>query len=94
MTLLNGQVHDVLKQVRLRQVPWHKKQNIFRKLHARGLVLCVPQVTISAPDRTAVDIALLTESGQAELERLAHCQRGQAWLTDTEEPPPVSRMSA
>lgn len=82
MSLSNGQVWDALEQVRLRQVPWHKRSQLFAKLQAAGLVEPVEQKTLSMAWRPVLSVAMLTEAGKAELARLALCQSDEAWRGD------------
>ncbi len=79
MTLSNGQVWEALEQVRLRQVPWHKRAAIFSKLQAAGLLEAVPQVTVAMTGRPLLNIASLTETGKREVLRLARCRRDETW---------------
>ncbi len=79
MTLSNGQVWEALEQVRLRQVPWHKRAMIFDKLQAAGLLEPVPQTTVAMAGRPALNVATLTEDGKCEVQRLARCRRDEVW---------------
>ena len=79
MTLSNGQVWEALEQVRLRQVPWHKRATIFSKLQAAGLLEAVPQVSVAMTGRPLLNIASLTETGKREVLRLARCKRDEVW---------------
>lgn len=79
MTLSNGQVWEVLEQVRLRQVLWHRRATIFSRLQEAGLLKAVPQMTVAMTGRPVPSIATLTETGKREVARLANCRRDELW---------------
>ncbi|MCB5364719.1 hypothetical protein H0484_13260 [Pusillimonas sp. CC-YST705] len=79
MVLLNGQVWEVLEQVRLRQVLWHRRATIFSTLEAAGLLKAMPQTTVAMTGRPVPNIATLTEVGKREIRRLASCRRDEVW---------------
>lgn len=79
MTLLNGQVWEVLEQVRLRQVLWHRRATLFSRLEAAGLLKAVPQTTVAMTGRPVPSIATLTEMGKREVARLANCRGDEVW---------------
>ena len=79
MALTNGQVWEVLEQVRLRQVLWHRRATVFSKLQAAGLLKPAPQTTIAMIGRPVPSIATLTEAGKREIERLANCRGDEPW---------------
>ncbi|WP_454690470.1 hypothetical protein [Achromobacter aloeverae] len=79
MVLSNEQVWDELENIRLRQVPWHKKPAVFSALQTLGLIVPAPQQILSNGNRPAVQIAVLTGEGKAELERLAGYRHAAEW---------------
>jgi len=79
MIISNGQVYRTLEHVRLRQIPWHKREQIFQQLQEKGLLACVSQTIVSMPERAGINIATLTELGRAELSRLMDCPPDEIW---------------
>lgn len=82
MTLSNHQALVALHEVRNRQIPWHKKAKLFGTLQKLGLVAFAHQKTLSNPDRPKVTIAVLTDKGRDELERLSRLMDCPEWIVD------------
>lgn len=80
MTIMsNQQVLKALHDVRVRQIPWHKQKPLFAALREFGLVVPAGQLSQSNPDRPTVLIAVLTELGRQEFDRLSRSQRAAQW---------------
>lgn len=80
MTLSNYQALVALHEVRNRQIPWHKKATLFGTLKKLGLVAFADQKTLSNPDRPKVTIAVLTDKGRSELDRLSRLTNCPEWI--------------
>ncbi|CAM3899721.1 hypothetical protein EV679_2866 [Kerstersia gyiorum] len=63
----NESIWNALEAVRLRQTPWHKKQAIFDRLQALGLIEATYQKTSAQSPFPAPRIAVLTENGRQAL---------------------------
>lgn len=80
MTYSNEAVLEALRRAQYRQVPWPKRPRVFEFLRTSGLLETIRQRTASAPGYHApVDIAVLTELGKAEIDRLERCERSAEW---------------
>lgn len=83
-TYSNEAVLEALRRVQYRQVPWARVPKVFQYLRSIGLMDIVRQRTVApAPGFHApVDIAVLTDRGRAEFNRLAREERAlQQWDT-------------
>src|SRR6202012_2968840 len=80
-TYSNEAVLEALRRGPYRQVPWARRPGGFQYLRALGLMDAVrPRTVAPAPGFHApVDIAVLTDRGRAEFERLAHSERWLSW---------------
>ncbi|MGF6771148.1 hypothetical protein P3T18_003627 [Paraburkholderia sp. GAS199] len=80
-TYSNEAVLEALRRAQYRQVPWARRPGVFQYLRSLGLMDTVRQRTVApAPGFHApVDIAVLTDRGRAEFERLAHDERSISW---------------
>jgi hypothetical protein len=98
MTYSNETVLEALRRVQLRQIPWVKRPPVFEFLRALGVLETVRQRTAAAPGyHSPVDIAVLTEIGKIEIERLERSERAPQWqdlrvagYSRSVEPVPVS----
>ncbi len=80
MTYSNETVLEALRRAQLRQVPWAKRPEAFEFLREMGLLELVRQRTAAAPGyHSPVDIAVLTEIGKAEIDRLERNERSPRW---------------
>ncbi|SAL54650.1 hypothetical protein AWB69_05826 [Caballeronia udeis] len=80
MKYANGAVLEALHLAQYRQIPWHKRPAIFTSLHSLGLIDTVLQQPPVDPKYfTPTPIAVLTEKGKSEAERLEACKRTQDW---------------
>src|ERR1700677_1450269 len=80
MTYSNEAVLEALRRAQLRQVPWVKRPLVFEFLRTQGLLETVRQRKAAAPGyHSPVDIAVLTDSGKAEIERLERDERALRW---------------
>lgn len=79
MICLNIEVLEELHHVCTRQVPWHKKASVFTRLWTLGLIAPAQQRPASASGRASVKIAVLSELGKAEFERLKRLEAGSDW---------------
>jgi hypothetical protein len=80
MNYSNEAVLEALRRVQYRQVPWPRRPRAFEFLRTCGLLETARQRTASAPGYHApVDIAVLTELGKAEVERLERSERTMGW---------------
>lgn len=82
-TYSNEAVLEALRRVQYRQVPWAKRPGVFEYLRGLGLMETVRQRTVApgAGFHAPVDIAVLTDKGRAEFNRLARDERMLAWTT-------------
>lgn len=80
-TYSNEAVLEALRRVQYRQVPWARRPGVFEYLRGLGLMETVRQRTVApgAGFHAPVDIAVLTEKGRAEFNRLAREERGLTW---------------
>jgi hypothetical protein len=80
-TYSNEAVLEALRRVQYRQVPWAKRPGVFEYLRGLGLMETVRQRTVApgAGFHAPVDIAVLTEKGRAEFNRLAREERALSW---------------
>ncbi|MDE1184611.1 hypothetical protein [Paraburkholderia sp.] len=80
-TYSNEAVLEALRRAQYRQVPWARRPGVFGYLRALGLMETVRQRTVApAPGFHApVDIAVLTDRGRAEFQRLARDERSLTW---------------
>src|ERR1700722_10770314 len=80
MTYSNEAVLEALRRAQLRQVPWVKRPPVFEFLRTLGFLETVRQRTAAAPGyHSPVDIAVLTEAGKVEIERLERTERATQW---------------
>ncbi|HRL20644.1 MAG TPA: hypothetical protein PLG97_08615 [Alcaligenes sp.] len=70
----NPTIWNTLELVRLRQIPWHKKQAVFEQLQPLGLIQAIPQTTQTPSHFPAPLIAILTEEGRQLLEARSNQQ--------------------
>jgi len=82
-TYSNEAVLEALRRVQYRQVPWAKRPGVFEYLRGLGLMETVRQRTVApgAGFHAPVDIAVLTDKGRAEFNRLARDERMLTWTT-------------
>jgi len=80
-TYSNEAVLEALRRVQYRQVPWARRPGVFEYLRGLGLMETVRQRTVApgAGFHAPVDIAVLTEKGRAEFNRLAREERALSW---------------
>ena len=80
-TYSNEAVLEALRRVQYRQVPWAKRPGVFEYLRGLGLMETVRQRTVApgAGFHAPVDIAVLTDKGRAEFNRLAREERALSW---------------
>ncbi len=80
-TYSNEAVLEALRRVQYRQVPWARRPGVFEYLRGLGLMETVRQRTVApgAGFHAPVDIAVLTEKGRAEFNRLAREERALNW---------------
>jgi hypothetical protein len=80
-TYSNEAVLEALRRVHHRQVPWARRPGVFGYLRGLGLMETTRQRTVApgAGFHAPVDIAVLTERGRAEYERLAKEERSLDW---------------
>jgi len=77
----NEAVLEALRRAQYRQVPWAKRPGVFEFLRSLGMMDTVRQRTVApAPGFHApVDIAVLTDRGRSEFNRLARDERSLDW---------------
>ncbi|CAD6560039.1 hypothetical protein LMG27952_07021 [Paraburkholderia hiiakae] len=83
MEFNNGAVLEALRLALYRQIPWHKRPAIFTSLRSQGLIQTVDQRT--PPNATylpAFQIAILTDKGQREIQRIEASKHISGWLDD------------
>lgn len=80
-TYSNEAVLEALRRVQYRQVPWARRPGVFEYLRGLGLMETARQRTVApgAGFHAPVDIAVLTDRGRAEFNRLAREERAQTW---------------
>ncbi len=80
-TYSNEAVLEALRRAQYRQVPWARRPNVFSHLRDHGLLELVRQRTVApAPGFHApVDIAVVTERGKSEFNRLSREERSMDW---------------
>jgi hypothetical protein len=79
MNASNEMVLDALHRVLYRQIPWHKRPATFSSLRAVGLIEPVRQRAAVGAREPASDIAMVTERGRAEIDRLERCRSLSNW---------------
>ncbi len=79
MNTSNAQVLDTLRRVRYRQVPWYKRATLFSSLRELGLIASMRQSSSGRTHQSVVEVAVLTEQGKEELERLELWQQRESW---------------
>jgi hypothetical protein len=83
MEFNNGAVLAALRLALHRQIPWHKRPAIFTLLRSLGLIQTVDQ---KPPPSTkflpTLQIAILTDKGQKEIQRIEASTRVPGWLDD------------
>lgn len=83
MEFNNGAVLDALRLALYRQIPWHKRPPIFTSLRSQGLIQTVDQKPPpSAQYLPAFQIAILTDKGQKEIQRIEASKHVSGWLED------------
>jgi hypothetical protein len=75
-TYSNEVVLEALRRAQYRQVPWARRPGVFEYLRALGLMETVRQRTVA---HAPVDIAVLTDRGRAEFNRLERDERSLNW---------------
>lgn len=79
----NGAVLEALQLALYRQIPWHKRPAIFSALRSQGLIDIFDQ---KPPPSTkflpTVQIAILTEKGQKEIQRIEASKHVPGWMED------------
>lgn len=80
-TFSNEAVLEALRRVQYRQVPWARRPGVFEYLRGLGMMETVRQRTVApgAGFHAPVDIAVLTDKGRAEFNRLAREERSLDW---------------
>jgi hypothetical protein len=83
MEFKNGAVLEALRLALYRQIPWHKRPAIFTLLRSQGLIQTVAQ---KPPPSTKylppLQIAILTDKGQREIQRIEASRHVSGWLDD------------
>ena len=83
MEFNNGAVLEALRLALHRQIPWHKRPAIFTPLRAQGLIQTFDQ---KPPPSTkflpSLRIAVLTDKGQKEIQRIEASMHVAGWLDD------------
>ncbi|QBR01153.1 hypothetical protein [Paraburkholderia pallida] len=83
MELNNRAVLEALRLALYRQIPWHKRPPIFTSLRSQGLIQTIDQ---KPPPSTkflpTLQIAILTDKGQKEIERIEASTHVSGWLDD------------
>ncbi|MEM5310562.1 hypothetical protein [Paraburkholderia sp. JHI869] len=83
MEFNNGAVLEALRLALHRQIPWHKRPAIFTWLRSQGLIQTIEQKpTASTTYLPAHQIAILTDKGQKELQRIEASKNVSGWLDD------------
>ena len=83
MEFSNGAVLEALRLALYRQIPWHKRPAIFTSLRAQGLMQIVEQKPpIGAKYLAPLQIAILTDKGQKEIQRIEASMHVAGWLDD------------
>lgn len=81
MEFNNGAVLEALRLALHRQIPWHKRPAIFTWLRSQGLIQTVDQKPPpSAKYLPAHQIAILTDKGQKEIQRIEASKHVSGWL--------------
>ncbi|WP_296652009.1 hypothetical protein [Paraburkholderia sp.] len=83
MEFSNGAVLEALRLALYRQIPWHKRPAIFTSLRSHGLIQTIdqkpPPSTKCLPTHR---IAILTDKGQKEIQRIEASKHVSGWLDD------------
>jgi hypothetical protein len=83
MQFTNGAVLEALRLALHRQIPWHKRPAIFTLLRSQGLIQTIDQ---KPPPSTkylpTLQIAILTDKGQREVQRIEASKHVSGWLDD------------
>ncbi|WP_395065058.1 hypothetical protein [Paraburkholderia silvatlantica] len=83
MEFNNGAVLEALRLALYRQIPWHKRPAIFTALRAQGLIQTVAQTPPpSTKSLPTLQIAVLTDKGQREIQRIEASKHVSGWLDD------------
>ncbi|MBB2926511.1 hypothetical protein [Paraburkholderia silvatlantica] len=83
MEFNNGAVLEALRLALYRQIPWHKRPAIFTSLRAQGLIQTVAQIPPpSTKSLPTLQIAVLTDKGQREMQRIEASKHVSGWLDD------------
>jgi len=83
MDFSNGTVLEALRLVLHRQIPWHKRPAILTSLHSQGLIQGVDdKPPPNAKYLPPLKIAILTDKGQKEIERIEASKHLAGWLSD------------
>lgn len=77
--MLNHQILEALHGVRNRQIPWHKKASLFMALGSLGLIEPGREKKPIASTRVGLDIAVLSDFGRSEFERLKGREHQPDW---------------
>lgn len=81
MEFSNGAVLEALRLALYRQIPWHKRPAIFTSLRSQGLI---HTVDLKPPPSTkylpTLQIAILTDKGQKEIQRIEASKHVFGWL--------------
>lgn len=83
MEFNNGAALEALRLALYRQIPWHKRPAIFTSLRTLGLIQIIDQ---KPPPSTKylppLQIAIVTEKGQKEIQRIEASMHLGGWLND------------
>lgn len=83
MEFNNGAVLEALRLALYRQIPWHKRPAMFTRLRSQGLIEIIDQ---KPPPSTkflpTLQIAVLTDKGQKEIQRIEASLHVAGWLED------------
>ncbi|WP_322104384.1 hypothetical protein [Paraburkholderia sp. J41] len=83
MEFNNGAVLEALRLVLYRQIPWHKRPAVFTALRSQGLIEAIDQKPpLGAKFLPALQIAVLTDKGQREIQRIEASMHVDGWLDD------------
>ena len=83
MEFSNGTVLEALRLVLYRQIPWHKRPVILASLHSQRLIQSVDhKPPADARYLPPLRIAILTDKGQKEIERIEASKHLAGWLGD------------
>ena len=83
MEFSNGAVLAALRLALHRQIPWHKRPAIFTLLRSQGMIQTVAQIPPpSTKFLPTFQIAILTDKGQREIQRIEASMHVSGWLDD------------